>query len=397
MAERRFPVWLLGFSYMPMGIFGAVVTITVPQLLAANGVPEPQIASVTAIALIPLFCNILIAPMLDWRFTRRFYAIAFILLAALMQFAALLAIHHLGWLTLLLVLQALSVSLAAAAIGGWLGNLVRVEDKNRLAAWFTAANLGTGGMTAILAIFLLRRLPIAEGAGLLSLLLFAPLPLFIALPAPPADKRLASESFRHFFLDVIALLRSRTVLWTVLLFVMPVASFALSNTLGGLGRDFGASEHLVSIVAGTGVTFAGVFGSLIVPRLIGNISPRIIYLLIGGFGALFTFALIGLPRTPLTFALVMVGENGFQAASFSVQYAIILRTIGENNPFAATQFALLSAATMVPLTYMQAIDGNAYGIGGLAGSYLADGLLSFGASAALALLFWFANQNRLSL
>ena len=93
----------------------------------------------------------------------------------------------------------------------------------------------------------------------------------------------------------------------------------------------------------------------------------------------------------------MVGENGFQAASFSVQYAIILRTIGENNPFAATQFALLSAATMVPLTYMQAIDGNAYGIGGLAGSYLADGLLSFGASAALALLFWFANQNRLSL
>ena len=80
---------------------------------------------------------------------------------------------------------------------------------------------------------------------------------------------------------------------------------------------------------------------------------------------MFTLALMALPHTPATFAVALVGENVFQGAAFSVQFAIILRTIGNDNHFAATQFALLIAVTEVPLTYMQAIDGNAYGFGGL--------------------------------
>lgn len=392
-ALTKVPVWLLGFCYAPMGIGGAISLLTVPQLLAANGVPEPKIASITAIALIPLFANILVAPLLDWRFSRRFYAIVFLLAAAAAMFAALMTIYSLGLFTPLLFLGTLSVSLTCNAVGGWLAGLVGDEDKNRLGAWFTVANVSSAGVTAILAIFLLRQFPGVVGAGLPCLLLLAPLLLFVILPAPPADARLASESFRAFFGDVFSLLRNRTVQWTLFLFIMPAASFALTNTLGGLGQDFGASERLVSMVGGFGGTIVGIFGSLVVPRLIRNTSPLGIYLCIGAAGAVFTLVLIGLPRTPATFAVALIGEDGFQAAAFSVQLAIILHTIGDDNPFAATQFALLGAVAMVPLTYMQAIDGNAYGLGHLSGTYAADGLLSLAAAGSLGLLFWFAHRR----
>ena len=118
------------------------------------------------------------------------------------------------------------------------------------------------------------------------------------------------------------------------------------------------------------------------------VAPRPLYLLVGGGGALFTLALILLHRTPATFGLAMLGENVFQAAAFSVANVITLRTIGHDNPLAATQFGLLTGATVLPLSYMQAIDGGAYGLGGVSGSYLADALISGGACALLALVLW---------
>ena len=61
----------------------------------------------------------------------------------------------------------------------------------------------------------------------------------------------------------------------------------------------------------------------------------------------------------------MLGQNVFQAAAFSAANAITLRAIGHDNPLAATQFGVLVGATQIPLTYMQMIDGNAYGLGGV--------------------------------
>src|SRR5439155_22755443 len=47
----RLPVWLLGLCNFPLGAYFAVMLLTVPQMLAANAVPQPTIASVTAIGL----------------------------------------------------------------------------------------------------------------------------------------------------------------------------------------------------------------------------------------------------------------------------------------------------------------------------------------------------------
>src|SRR5262245_16609583 len=155
----RPPVWLLGLCNLPIGIYGAVTLVTLPQLLAANAVPESQIASVTAIGLIPSFSAFLLAPILDWRFSRRFYAIVLAGLTALFMFAALLSIVELGLLTLLMFLGSATVILYVAAIGGWFGSFVSAEEKNSLGAWFAAVNMGGGGFAALLAIYVLRELP----------------------------------------------------------------------------------------------------------------------------------------------------------------------------------------------------------------------------------------------
>jgi len=93
-ARRALPIWLTGLGFLPLGAAGSITLITVPQLLSGAHVPEQQIATVTSIALMPGFITFALAPLLDWRFRRRTYAILFMLISAACQFGALLSIGN---------------------------------------------------------------------------------------------------------------------------------------------------------------------------------------------------------------------------------------------------------------------------------------------------------------
>lgn len=387
------PVWLLGLANLPFGGSGAIALITVPQLLAARGVPQPTIATVTTFALIPTFAGFLLSPVLDIRFSRRTYAIAFALLTAVAGFFALTSLGDIGALETWLFLCVFASVLFSAALGGWVGTLVDRDADNGLGAWLAVGNIGGFGLTAIAAIWLVRTLPFDLGAAVLCAAILLPIGIFAWLPAPPPDRKLAGESFAEFFRDLKVLVRRPAVVGTLILFVPPAASFALTNQLGGVGGEYGASERLVSIIAGIGVTIAGVIGSLVVPAIARRVAPRALYLAIGATGALFTLTLLALPRTPTVFAVALIGENLFQAAAFSVQYAIVLRTLGKDNPLAASQFAFLIAAQALPITYMQWIDGRAYAAGGLSTTFTVDAALGL---AACALLAVFVRRGRLT-
>ena len=62
---------------------------------------------------------------------------------------------------------------------------------------------------------------------------------------------------------------------------------------------------------------------------------------------------------------------------------------------AATQFAVLNAALLIPPTYMQELDGIGYGWGGLAGNLIMDASLSLAACGTLALVMWLLRQRAL--
>jgi PAT family beta-lactamase induction signal transducer AmpG len=380
------PIWLLGLANAPLGLAGGVALLTVPQILAARHVPEPVIAQLTTLALVPTFAAFLLGPLLDVRFSRRTYAIVATVLAAIGTGAAFMVAGNIVLLGVALVCAMGGAAVNGIAVGGWFGSLIAKKDDATLGAWLTVANIGGFGLMAMTAIQVVRLVPPPVAAILLGAPVLAPLVLYAFTPAPGPDQRLASESFARFFRDLAAVLRRPVVVQLLLLFGVPAASFALTNTLGGLGRDYHASEAFVGLVGGAAATLAGLAGSLLVPLLARRVAGQVLYIGIGAIGCLFTASLTVLPHTPLVFALAMIGQNLAQSAALAACYALALQSLGEDNPFAATQFGLLACMSALPITYMQLVDGHAYGAGGLNAMYLADSGLGLLACAAMAII-----------
>jgi PAT family beta-lactamase induction signal transducer AmpG len=392
------PVWLLGLANLPLGLTGGLALLTMPQWLAARQVPEPVIAEMTTLALVPTFLVFLIGPVFDIWFSRRTYAIGSVLVSVASAFIAVVAGKNLTVLGVAMAFCLLSACANSMAIGGWFGTLIDKEKDVTLGAWMNIANVSGFGAIAAVGMWAIRALPGPAAGALLAAPNLAPLLIYLCTPAPPPDRRLARESFSQFFKDLAALLKRPIVLRTLMLFAVPAASFALTNTLGGLGGDYHASERFVSLVGGAGCIGAGLIGSLLVPPLANRVPARALYLGIGFVGAAFTLSLIIAPHTPALFGTALVGQNIAQAAALATVNVVALQSLGKNNPFAATQFGLLLCASALPITYMQLVDGHAYGAGGLTFMYLADGGLGLVACTFMSGLFalWARRKAKLT-
>jgi MFS transporter, PAT family, beta-lactamase induction signal transducer AmpG len=397
--RARAPVWLMGLSNAPIGLVGGFIVLPLPQMLAAQGVHVWKIAAVSAACFSPGFWVFLLGPLLDIRFTRRWYATVFAALAGLsLTFAVLLRGHLLILEISVMIAYAASV-LSSNALGGWLAGVIpdvaAAEHDNpnhegaRLSAWTQVGLFLGNGLMAAIAAEGLRTLPLTVIAPLLGVLVFLPAAIFPFIPmpgptSPDAPTHTVLSSFHNLFHELRVLLKRREVLLTLLLFTAPTGSFALTNQLSGVAHDFHASDAFVGRMGGAVLSLAGAVGALLLPILSRRVKALPLYLLIGTVGSLFTLALLLLPRNPATFAVAFLGENIVQALSFTAAVAICFATIGRDNPLAATQFSLLTSATVLPILYMGILDGHTYGGHGLAGMYLADGALSLAACILMA-------------
>jgi PAT family beta-lactamase induction signal transducer AmpG len=391
-SNRRVPpIWLMGISNASFGLYGGIAFFAMPQVLATHHVSEARIAAITAMALSPNFWAVVFGPMLDVRFSRRWYATFFAGLAGVLAFIAVINLRHLVVLEVALVTGSAAAILSTTALGGWLSSVCRKEDENKLSAWFNFAYICSSGFTMMIAGELIRHLPLWLAAALLGAIVFLPASLFLFIPAPGPDRRLAGESFTQFSREIFALLRRKEVLVTLLLFVTPCGSFALTNLLGGVGNDFSASPRMVSLAGGAGAILPGILGCLLFPLLSKRIPLRLLYLANGTLGGLFTLSLIVLPHAPWTFALALLGEFLFQTISYTGTVALTFEAIGKNNPLAATTFTFLIAATNVPVAYMLYVDGKAYSFAGVRGSFAADAAISI---VVCVLLGWLLSRRQ---
>jgi PAT family beta-lactamase induction signal transducer AmpG len=370
------PTWLMGLSNASFGLYGGIAFFAIPQVLATHHVAEATIAAITAMALSPNFWAVVFGPMLDVRFSRRWYATFFAALEAVLVVIAVVNLRHLVVLEVALVLGSAAAILSTTALGGWLSTVCPKADENKLSAWFNLANICASGFSMIIAGEFIRHLPLWMAAAILAAIVFLPATIFLVIPAPGPDRRLAGESFTQFSREIFTLLRRREVLITLLLFLTPCGSFALTNLLGGIGNDFSASPRMVSLAGGAGAIVPGILGCMLFPLLSRRMPLRLLYLANGTLGGLFTLSLVVLPHAPWTFVLALFGEFLFQAVSYTGTVALAFETIGQDNPLAATTFTFLIAATNVPVAYMLYVDGRAYSFGGVRGSFVADAILS---------------------
>jgi PAT family beta-lactamase induction signal transducer AmpG len=388
------PIWLMGLANAVFGMYGGIVVISAPQLLSARHVPESTIATMTAVMLSPGFWAFLVSPVLDVRFSRRWYSVLTAAAAAALLVLALLNLDRLILFEVFLLAGFFFANLYQSALGGWLSTIVKTDEESKLSVWVTIGNIAGGGAMAVMTGELVRNLSPVLAAVLLGAMVMLPTLIFLWMPAPGSDRRLASESFRRFFGEVVNLLKRREVLIAILLFAAPAATFSLTNLLAGLGGDFQASTHLVGLVGGSGVLLGGICGCLLFPLIDKLLPLRFLYLAIGGAGSLFTLALLLLPHTPAAFAVALIGENVFQALAITASTAIAFETIGRANPLAATAFCLQISAFNVPISYMLLVDRAGYAWRGVAGSYAADAGVSIAASLLLAaLLIWLMRRT----
>lgn len=373
--RRPRPLWLMGLCNATLGFSNGVAFFLLPQLMAAAHVPVPKIAVITAIGTTPNFWFVLFGPILDVRFSRRWYATLFAGLCGTAAAVAILGVHHLVVLAMALVVCNASAMLSSAALGGWLSNIAPEEGKNPLSKWMNIAAISGNGLIVAIGAEFVRQLPRIPAALLVGGVIFLPTLIYLFLPTPGPDRRLAGESFAQFSREVLALLRRREVVVVLLLFLSPCSTVVLPNLLGGLGADFHASARAVSLAGGAGAFLPGLLGCSLFPILARRLPLRFFYLGNGIAGCLFTLSLILLPHTMATFVLAAFGEYLVQAVAFSIQIGIVFEAIGPDNPLAATTFSFLTAATNVPVALVTLADGHAYSMRGIAGMFFTDALI----------------------
>lgn len=385
----------MGLTNLSYGFYGGIVAFALPQLLSNRGVPESEIAGFTAVAFSPGFWAFLFSPMLDVRFSRRWYAAMLAAVAAVALVVGLLNLDHLMVLEVTLTIGFFAAYLFQSALGGWLSSITTSEEEKIVSVWITIANVGGFGVVAMVCNQLVRLLSPLSVALVMGAMIVLPTTVFPFMQAPGPDRRLAKESFRQFFGELVRLVKRREVLIAVVLFITPAGTFSLTNFLGGLGNAFHASPGFVGVVAGAGVAAGGVAGCLLFPPVSRLMPMRLLYLTIGAVGAVFTFGLILLPHTPLTFAIALIGENLFQSFAITNSIAIAFETIGRDNPLASTTFCFISSAYGVPISYMLYVDAFGYHHRGPAGSFAADAGTGLVASVLLGcMLVWLARRNR---
>src|ERR1700759_36195 len=88
--RRYAPVWLMGLSNATFGFVGGFIVLPLPQILAAQHVPETRIAAISGACFLPGFWVFAVGPLLDFRFSRRWWATLFAVLAGIAMTVAVL-------------------------------------------------------------------------------------------------------------------------------------------------------------------------------------------------------------------------------------------------------------------------------------------------------------------
>lgn len=392
--HRLPPVWLMGLSGTSYGVVGGYIAFALTQSLAAQHVPVVTIASITAFAVSPGFFSFLASPVLDVWFSRRAYATGLAAASALLIGATAMLFHHLLLLRIAAITGFTAIQLFYSAVGGWLSTVSGKDQENQLSAWLSISNTAGFGIMSFLGGELIRRLAPALAASIIGLLILLPVAILLWIPAPGPDGRLAGESFRAFWAGVFHLFRKSEVLVAIALFVTPCATFSLTNMMGGFGGDFHASPRTVGLLGGAGSLASGACGCLLLPVFAKWMRLRPLYLVTGAVGSLFTAGLLALPHAVTAYTLAVVGENVFQSLAITCSIAICFETIGQNNPLAATNFAIFSAAYNLPITYMLVVDGWGYARGGITGAFGTDAGVGVAACIAMGLVLLAVNRWR---
>ncbi len=381
------PSWLVGMGYLSFGLVIGFSITALPYLLTKSGISLDRVAVVSATVMSPTAWGFLLNPVLDTGFTRRTYCWITVGIAAISIALALsaLSLHHLGIMTMLLLLGELCMVLFGNAVSGWTAEFVPESARGAVGGWTNVANLGGGALGSLAVMSLSARLSGGWlGLGMMATILLGAAPLLFFPKA-----RASSFALRQVFSDSIRATwqacKNRQFLIGLALFLAPASSVAAINLFSGLGQDFGASHATVIVVTGAGCALIASIGSLLGGFLSGRFPRGYVYLAAGMAAALCALTLAFLPHTREAFIWGVLLYNGFAGIIYAAFTALGLEIVGHTSVVASTQLGLFAATTNAAIDFMTWADGRGYHAFGARGLLCVDGFAAL--ATAIPLLF----------
>jgi PAT family beta-lactamase induction signal transducer AmpG len=133
-------------------------------------------------------------------------------------------------------------------VGGLMAHTVADQAKGRAAGWYQAGNLGGTGIGGGAGVWLANHYSKEIAGGFLSLaMLVAALALFFVSDVRLVTTETIRQRLRLLGRDILSMLRSPILLFTIVLVMSPIGAGAMNNVWSAVAPDWRADPNTVAI------------------------------------------------------------------------------------------------------------------------------------------------------
>lgn len=342
---------------LPYGAGTGFVTVVLTYFASAAGLKATQVATLTAVWMLPHAWKFLYAPVADTTLDRRRWyllALAVVVLGTITAGTIPVGAAHFDLLRIVILATSTAAAFLGMAVEGLMAESTRHADRGRVGGWFQAGNLGGAGIGGGIGLMVAT----AAGPPASALLLAAAfLACGFALRGMPRLAPLGEEGstvagMRHVLSDVWRLAKTRPGLLAALLCFLPLSTGASQGVMAQaeVAALWGAGEREVSLVNGLLAGCLMALGSVAGGLAGGRWDSRKVYAGAGLLMAGLVIAWALLPFTPRVFVAMGLAYSLALGLAYAAFSGLVLQVIGGRG--VATQYNLFASLANLPITYM---------------------------------------------
>ena len=368
------------FLFLPFGVMGGYVTVTIGFLLTKAGVPLVQVAPIIGMTLLPNIFKFIWAPLVDTTLTvKRWYIIANIITAIGILATGILPlkVEYLTLMTVIIFFTSVVNTFIAMSTESLAAYDTPDNLKGRAGGWLQAGNLGGFGLGGGAGLWLAERLPEPwmPGAIIAFACLFCSLGLvFLSEPTSYIREKNYIKTISNLNRDIWKLVKSRMGFLALFLCFLPIGSGAASNLWSSISNDWHASADTVALLIGAVGGVLSAIGCLVGGWICDLMDRKKAYILFGMIQALCAVGMAFSPSTELMFIIwtsLYAFSTGLTYAGFS---AFVLEAIGKGA--AATKYNVFASLSNAPIYYMLYIDEWSHGKWGAFGMLTTEAIMA---------------------
>lgn len=353
------------FLFLPFGVMGGYVTVTIAFLLTKAGVPLVQVAPIIGVTLLPNIFKFIWAPLVDTTLTvKKWYIIsnAITAIGILATGILPLKVEYLTLMSVIILFTSFINTFVAMSTESLAAYDTPDNLKGRAGGWLQAGNLGGLGLGGGAGLWLAERLPEPWMAG--AIIAFACLfcglgLLFLSEPTSFIRETSYIKTISNLNRDIWKLVKSRMGFLALFLCFLPIGSGAASNLWSSISNDWHASADTVALLIGVVGGVLSAIGCLVGGWICDLMDRKKAYILFGMIQALCAVGMAFSQSTELMFIIwtsLYALSTGLTYAGFS---AFVLEVIGKGA--AATKYNVFASLSNAPIYYMIYIDEWSHG------------------------------------